>query len=537
LRAIARGGQILLSSAAPDLVVDGLPDGVGLIDLGYRELRDLARGEQVFALSHDSLAPVAPTARQAAPPELPVAEVARTLVQEPQPPPPVAPDLQPDRAVVDAPTSPPSAAAPPIRPSLLQPPSGTAAARPTTPRTPTPTPGPQLPLPPALVTARTANFVGRRTELERLTALWERCSEGERRLVLLAGEPGIGKTQLAIELAAAAHDSGATVLHGRCDDGLQVPYQPFATALSQIIDDSIAAGTTPPLGRLAGELVRLVPDLPALVDGLAPALRADPETEQYRLFDAVGLWLQAQAEQGPLVVVLDDLHWATRPTLHLLRHVLRSSEPVPLLIIATYRDSEIGRGHPLGELLADLHRIPGMERLVVGGLDEQEVVDLLHAGAGHDLGPAGRDLARAIHELTDGNPFFVRELLRHLVESGTLSQGADGRWSVKPTTQPLGVPEGVREVVGRRLTRLSEATIATLELAAVIGADFELDVLVAAGGFDEDDVLSALDEAVAARLVEESGPMRFRFAHAIVRATISDGLTRARPRRRNSTVL
>ncbi len=127
--------------------------------------------------------------------------------------------------------------------------------------------------------------------------------------------------------------------------------------------------------------------------------------------------------------------------------------------------------------------------------------------------------------------------LRHLrPRAARWSQGADGRWVVQPITQPLGVPEGVREVVGRRLTRLSEATTATLELAAVIGADFELDVLVAAGGFDEDDVLAALDEAVAARLVEESGPMRFRFAHAIVRATISDGLTRARRSRAHRRV-
>ncbi len=235
--------------------------------------------------------------------------------------------------MVDAPTRPPGGAPPPSSPR---------------PRTPTPI-DVVPPLPPALVTARTANFVGRQRELERLLSVWERCREGERRLVLLAGEPGIGKTQLAIELAAAAHADGATVLHGRCDDGLQVPFQPFATALSQIIDDSLAAGREPQLGRLAGELVRLVPDLPSLVDGLAPSLRADPETEQYRLFDAVGLWLQAQAEHRPLLVVLDDLHWATRPTLHLLRHVLRSSEPVPLMILATYRDTEIGRGHPLGE--------------------------------------------------------------------------------------------------------------------------------------------------------------------------------------------
>ena len=534
LRSVAHGGQVLLSSAAADLVVDALPEGATLIDLGFRELRDLARGEQVFALSHPTLPPVdvpseppsvlPPLAPFGATPTQPVPRstriepAARDVYQFPSrldDEPPVEP------VAVDAPTRPPGLAA---RPSG---PSSPARSAPSTLR---------LPLPPALTTARTATFVGRHAELDRMLDAWHRTRTGERRLVLLTGEPGIGKTQLAIELAAAAHADGATVLHGRCDDGLQVPYQPFAAALAQVLDDAQALGATPPLGRLAGELVRLAPDVAALVPGLPPPLRADPETEQYRLFDAVSLWLQAMAETGPVVLVLDDLHWATRPTLHLLRHVLRTSEPTPLFVVGTYRDTELGRGHPLTELLADLHRLPGMDRIVIDGLDEDEVVALLDAGAGHDLGDEGRELAHAIHGLTDGNPFFVRELLRHMVETGTLAPGADGRWTIAQTTEPLGVPEGVREVVGRRLGRLSEAASATLELAAVIGADFDLDVLVAAGSLDEEDVLSALDEAVAARLVLECGPLRFRFAHNIVRATISDGLTRARRSRSHRRV-
>jgi predicted ATPase/class 3 adenylate cyclase len=533
LRSVARGGQVLLSSAAADLVVDALPDGATLVDLGFRELRDLARGEQVFALSHPSLPPVEVPADPPAmrPPFDPFGATPQPASRSTRIE-PAARDISdfPSRlddeapaepGVVDAPTRPPAEGQRP--PVTSAPSAATSSAL-------------HLPLPPALTTARTATFVGRDAELARLLDAWHRTRTGERRLMLLAGEPGIGKTQLAIELAAAAHAEGATVLHGRCDDGLQVPYQPFAAALAQVLDDSQALGGAPALGRLAGELVRLAPDVAALVPGLPPPLRADPETEQYRLFDAVSLWLQAMAEAGPVVLVLDDLHWATRPTLHLLRHVLRTSEPTPLFVVGTYRDTELSRGHPLSELLGDLHRLPGMDRLVVDGLDEDEVVALLNSGAGHDLGGEGRQLAHAIHGLTDGNPFFVRELLRHMVETGTLAPGADGRWTVAPTTEPLGVPEGVREVVGRRLGRLSEAASATLELAAVIGVDFDLDVLVAAGSLDEEDVLSALDEAVAARLVLESGPLRFRFAHTIVRATISDGLTRARRSRAHRRV-
>jgi predicted ATPase/class 3 adenylate cyclase len=527
LRSVARGGQVLLSAAAADLVVDALPDGAGLVDLGFHELRDLARGEQVFAITHPAL-PAFDVPREmdiSPPPNPPPNNVreARTMRVEPA----TTFDSSPpaEAGPIDAPTTPPVATVPPDPRQPVATPSPLAGSR-----------GVRLPLPPTLTTARTATFVGRQPELDRLLEGWRRTGTGERRLVLLAGEPGIGKTQLAIELAAAAHADGALVLHGRCDDGLQVPYQPFAAALGQVLDDAQAAGTPPPLGRLAGELVRLAPEIAALVPDLPPPLRADPETEQYRLFDAVSLWLQAMAESSPVMLVLDDLHWATRPTLHLLRHVLRTSEPTPLFVLGTYRDTELGRGHALSELLADLHRLPGMDRLVIDGLDEDEVVALLNAGAGHDFGLAGRSLAHTIHALTDGNPFFVRELLRHMIESGTIAPDADGEWAILPTAGPMGVPEGVREVVGRRLGRLSDAASATLGLAAVIGSDFDLDVLVAAGALDEEDVLTALDEAVAARLVLESGPLRFRFAHNIVRATITEGLTRARRSRAHRRV-
>ncbi|MEY2420094.1 MAG: hypothetical protein QOI95_161 [Acidimicrobiaceae bacterium] len=502
LRSVAHGGQILLSSAAADLVVDALPDDSALVDLGFRELRDLARGEQVFALSHPALAMVDPAT--APPPFTPPLAV------------PVTPTL-PTVAVLQPATQPVAAAA-------------AQAAMQTG-----PIPRPHLPFPPALASVRSPSFVGRGTEVNHLRDAWSAARHGQRRFLLLAGEPGIGKTQLAIEIAYEAYSDGAVVLHGRCDDGLQVPFQPFATALRQSIEDAETVGAVPVLGRLAGELVRLVPDVAPLPLDLAPPIHADPETEQYRLFDAVSQWLQALAEESPVVVVLDDLHWATRPTLHLLRHVFRSTDSARLLLLGTYRDTEVGRSHPLTELLADLHRVPGLDRHTLAGLREYDVVDLLDAFAGHSLGEPGAELAHMVHALTDGNPFFVRELQRHLVETGALVAVDDGRWAVHAPSE-LGVPDSVREVVGRRVARLSEATGATLELAAVIGAEFDLDVLVAAGRLDEDAVLTALDEAVAARLVLESGPMRYRFAHNIVRATIIDGLTRVRRSRAHRRV-
>ena len=234
------------------------------------------------------------------------------------------------------------------------------------------------------------------------------------------------------------------------------------------------------------------------------------------------------------MLVLDDLHWATRPTLHLLRHVFRSSGPSRLLLLGTYRDTEVGRGHPLSELLADLHRVPGLDRHVLTGLREYDVVDLLDAFAGHSLEGPGAELAHMVHA------HRRQPVLRSRAATASRGDGAlvpveEGRWAVHAPSQ-LGVPESVREVVGRRVARLSEATSATLELAAVIGAEFDLDVLVAAGRLDEEAVLTALDEGVAARLVLESGPLRYRFAHNIVRATIIDGLTRVRRSRAHRRV-
>jgi predicted ATPase/class 3 adenylate cyclase len=519
LRSVASGGQILLSSAAADLVVDALPDDSSLIDLGFHELRDLARGEQVFALSHPALVPVrervAPASagsvspRTPAMPLTPVAPVGAPAAARAR-----AADLR-DVAPVTGPIT------NPITAPTTRPPHVAGHQR--------------APFPPALSSVRSPSFVGRGTELNDARETWAAARRGERRMLLLAGEPGVGKTQLAIELAHEAYLDGALVLHGRCDDGLQVPFQPFASALRQSIEDAEAVGAVPTLGRLAGELVRLVPDIGPLPIELAPPIHADPETEQYRLFDAVSQWLHAAAQEAPVVFVLDDLHWATRPTLHLLRHVFRSTEPTRLLLLCSYRDTEVERGHPLTELLADLAQVPGLQRQQLAGLREYDIVDLLDAFAGHSLGQPGEALAHKVFTLTDGNPFFVRELQRHLVETGALRPVGEGRWVVDAPPE-LGVPESVREVVGRRLSRLSEAASATLELAAVIGAEFDLEVLVAAGRLDEDAVLTALDEAVAARLVLESSVQRYRFAHNIVRATILDGLTRVRRSRAHQRV-
>ncbi|HEV3364863.1 MAG TPA: AAA family ATPase, partial [Acidimicrobiia bacterium] len=376
---------------------------------------------------------------------------------------------------------------------------------------------PQVPLP-ALLTEKGPIFVAREEEMERLEQLWKEAVAGELRLALLAGEPGVGKTRLAAELAGHVHDQGVTVLAGRCDEDLGVPYQPFVEALRHFVDHVPTEELAGRLGRYGGELVRLVPEA-AGVPGLAPPLQSDPETERYRLFDAVAAWLAAASRDEPILLVLDDLQWAAGPTLLMLRHLIsRRTESTRLLILGTYRDTELWHDHPLVEVLADLRRQGGVERFSITGLDQSGVARFMEQRMGHTLADEELPLARAIYQETEGNPFFVREVLRHLAESGTTDR----------PVEELGIPEGVREVVGRRLARLSRETNDVLRVAAVVGTEFEVPILQEAKDLDEEQLLSALEEASRARLIVDGPGNRYRFAHSLVRHTLYESLSAAR---------
>ena len=377
---------------------------------------------------------------------------------------------------------------------------------------------------PGVLTGGGQVFVGRESEIERLARMWKEVLGGDRRLALVAGEPGIGKTRLAAELAAAVRSDGGLVLAGRCDEDMGVPYQPFVEALRHYVTHA----PDPRLGRFPGELTRLVPDLTDLVPGLPEPLRSDPDTERYRLFDALGSWLSDVSADTPVLVVLDDLHWAAKPTVLLLRHVMRSDVPLRLLVVATYRDTDVGRGHPLSEGLADLRLLQGVDCLSLTGLDQVGVGAFLETLAGHAIdGEDGESLIREVWKETEGNPFFVGEMLRHLSESGSFTRH-DDRWVI--TVEDLGIPQGVRDVVGRRLSRLSDQANRTLAVAAVAGLEFEPAVVRATAGLGEEDLAVALDEALAAHLVVEVPGIipRNRFAHALVRATLYDEQNAAR---------
>ncbi|MCU1352063.1 MAG: hypothetical protein JWM05_1272, partial [Acidimicrobiales bacterium] len=357
---------------------------------------------------------------------------------------------------------------------------------------------------------------------------------GTRRAVLVAGEPGVGKTRLAAELARVVAFEGDFVLLGRCDDGLGVPFQPFVEALAHVVAHAPADQLGAMLGSAAGELCRLVPELEQRLPGVRPTT-SDPETERYLLFEAIAGWLEAQSKIQPTLLVLDDLHWAAEPTLHMLRHVLHSPRDMNLLVIATYRDTEIDRTHPLGALLAHLRRTEGVDRIALRGLDRDGVADLVERASGNELHEQARALAEALHDETGGNPFFAIEVLVSLVERGAVYQGADGAWQSDMSIDEVGIPEGVKEVVGQRLSTLPDPCDAVLHAAAVAGQDFELEVVAAVVGDTDEHVIDALEAARVAGLLDELGgaPVRYRFSHALVQQTLLDEIPTARRLRYN----
>lgn len=382
----------------------------------------------------------------------------------------------------------------------------------------------QSPLPQRLAMVPPLPLVGRDPEAALLDAAWESAKSGEGRVVLIGGEPGIGKTRLASDLARSAHAAGATVLFGHCDEDVPTSYRPFSEALrfyaAHVGDSALRRHVR---ARGAG-LLRLLPELRERLGIGGVAERAiGGEAERLLLFEAVEGLLADASRDAPVVLILDDLQWAGASDLLLLKHLASTSAASRLLVLGTFRESDVVPTHILSPVLADLRREPAVMRMSLHGIAADAVATLLQASG---IVTGAGDLAKAIHASAAGNPFFVGELAHHLAQSGLL---ATNEADVGTT-----VPQSVREVVERRLNRLSSNTVKVLGTAAVIGQQFDLLVLEdVVDDIDEDAIIDALDESTSAALVAElpGGADCYRFNHAIVRMALCEGLSGARRRR------
>jgi DNA-binding CsgD family transcriptional regulator/tetratricopeptide (TPR) repeat protein len=382
-------------------------------------------------------------------------------------------------------------------------------------------------LPGSLRLPATFPFVGRSAELDALRGLVRGSESDGGRVVLLGGEAGSGKSRLVREFAAEAAGTGALVLYGACDAVVRTPYGPFVEALGRLTRVLEPGELRPALGPTGGELTRLLPELGARVGELAAPLSADPDTERHRLHTAVTDLLAGVSADRPVVLVLEDGHWADAPTLLLLRHLAQTTGTARVLLVATFRDTDAEIGGTLSETLADLRRSEGVVRVRLGGLSDAEVTEFVRRAAGGDAGAV--EPARTIAELTGGNPFLVCELWRALVETGVV-EITHGHVRLTRPLEELGTPESVREVVSQRLSRLGARTTDVLELMATAGAEFGPDTIRRAAGLPEPDLVAVLDEAVASGMIEELPARRlaYRFTHELVRRALYDRLSGVR---------
>jgi len=363
-------------------------------------------------------------------------------------------------------------------------------------------------------------FVGRGPELAELVSGLDDALAGRGRLFLLAGEPGIGKSRLAEELAVHARARGARVLVGRCWEAGGAPaYWPWVQSLRTYVRASDTAALRSQLGAGAADLAQLIPELHQRFQDLPPPASSGSEGARFSLFDAVVEFLRNASQGRPLLLVLDDLHAADAPSLLLLRFLTRELGSIRMLLLAAYRDVDPIPEAPLTELLAEVAREPVTRRLPLGGLSEREVAEYVELTAS---GIASSELVAGLHEETAGNPLFVGEIVRLL--------SADGVRSESSPNVRLAIPESIRDVIARRLSHLSRECNRVLVLASVIGREFALDSLARVAGVSEDELLDTLDEAMAVRVVSDvpGGPGRLRFAHILIRDTLYEGLTAAR---------
>jgi DNA-binding CsgD family transcriptional regulator len=370
-------------------------------------------------------------------------------------------------------------------------------------------------------------FVGREAELQQLCTAFDAASDDQGALALVVGEPGIGKTALCEQLAAYVVAQSGRTLIGHCYEAgsLALPYLPFLEALRPYVRECDPIQLSQDLGGGAAEVARLFPEIR---DRLPVELRppGDPEEDRWRLFQAMSDLLRSVATHQPLLLVLEDLHWADRGTLDLLLHLARTVPDTRVLVLGTYREVEVDLDRPLSTTLAELRRVRELPRLLLRGLSEAEVRCMVDGVTGQEVRGS---LILAVHRQTEGNPLFVQEVVRYLVEEGLLSQ--QNEWRTGERLPDMPIPDGVRDVIGKRLSRLSRECVGLLTLGAVVGRDFRLDILQQVAGQSDEPFITGLEEATRVGVLEEQahvGGVHYHFAHALFRQSLYEGLSAPR---------
>jgi tetratricopeptide (TPR) repeat protein len=371
-------------------------------------------------------------------------------------------------------------------------------------------------------------IVGREAELQEARALWRKTTAGEGQTLLVSGEPGIGKTRLVRELVTQVQISGDTALVGECYSEGGAPYAPFAQIVRRTFQDGTGDGLRLPDFVLA-DLLTFAPTLRLRFPDVQPNPSLDPESEQMRLFENIVAFCQALSNRAPLLLVLEDAHWADSGTLDLLRHLARRTRRQRVLLVATYREVELDEMRPLREVLLDLNRERLATRLKLSRLDSEGTRDMLAALFDDEITP---EFLEGIYQETEGNPFFIEEVCKALVESGQVFV-VEGGWD-RQSMEEMEIPQSVRVAIQSRVGRLSPDVQETLRLAAIVGREFDFDTLVEASDQDEDALIDALEIAEGSQLVQEVSGERgvtFAFTHALFPTTLVEGVRTLRRRR------
>lgn len=460
--AAGHGGQMLLSSAAADLVRDALPATTTLRDLGVHKLRGITEPETLYQL------------------------VAAGLPSE----------FPPLRAEDVA-----AASSAPLH-QLVR-----------------------------------GQLVGRIAELQQLRQHWDAAQQARGQLVLLSGEPGVGKTRLAQDLIAHAQQGGATVLRGGCYEyEATTPYLPFVEAFREWTRRQSAAQLRAALGPTASEIAKFAPEIETKLGAIVANASLSPSEERMRLFDNAARFLAALAAERGLLVFIDDIHWADQGTLSLLHYLLRHLRGDRVLVLAAYREIELDRTHPLASALVEWNRERLATRLALGRLSRADTSALVATLFG--VQTVSEEFVSALYRETEGNPFFIEEVIKSLIEQGQIYREQEG-WG-RMETHELAIPQSVKEAVGRRLSRLSETAVEVLRTAAALGKNFPFRQLAAVSSAGDDALLDVLDEASAAQLIRANpsgtgasagGDDIFAFTHDKIREVLYEELNPIRRRR------